>query len=496
VQVGRVDPITSNPATPTLDPSNGYAAFGPGSNPFNQMLQIVDNKNRQDKFNLHNQGPETLDASGHSLTLSAQLDSVQFKSITGYRKYKSDFTDGVLHSDGGTYYGIYPGDTSPSILPVFESSDLKHQNQVSQEFQAIGSAFGDKLNYVVGLYYFNENGKESDGWAVTFASPDNVINIYYPDTYGNWYRIKSESRAIYGQVTYDLTDRLSLTLGSRYSNDEKELTLTNEDPVINATQKDDHSWSDTTFSGNIDYMVNESMNVYFKIAEGYASGLYNPGVIDRAPGVTNPTQAALTPVDPEETTSYELGIKSMWLDDRLRFNAAAFWNDNDNLQVTDFVDGTRISFNSGTSNAKGVELELTALLAEGLTVDATYGYNNMDYDTAGYKQTAPKNTGALGIQYDWGMELGLLTTRLDVTYTDKSYFSAKNRTVSAEDRTLLNGRITLSEIELPQGELKFALWGRNLTDEEYKIHGAGFAGYDAYTWGDPRSYGVDAVYEF
>lgn len=66
----------------------------------------------------------------------------------------------------------------------------------------------------------------------------------------------------------------------------------------------------------------------------------------------------------------------------------------------------------------------------------------------------------------------------------------------ADDRTLLNGRITLSEIELPKGELQFALWGRKLTDEEYKVHGAAFAGYDAYTWGNPHSYGVDAVYEF
>ncbi len=499
LQVGTVNAAAQSPTVPTLNASNGSRIDG---NPFYQMLAIADNNNRKDKFDLINQGSETLDASGHSLTLSAQLDHVEFKSITSYRKYKSDFLDGN-HIDGGTYYGTAAGDTDPSWLPAFWTTGLKHQNQVSQEFQAIGDALNERLNYVLGLYYFNENGKESNPWIATFNTTSFLLdpneastNIFYPDQYGNFYRIKSESRAIYGQLTYDLTDRLSLTFGSRYSNDEKELTLTTEDPLLTATEKADHGWTETTFTGIIDYVVTDDMNVYFKVAEGYASGLFNPGVIDRNP--TNPitTEGALTPVDPEETTAYEIGIKSMWLDQRLQFNGAVFYNDNDNLQITDFVDGIRVSFNSGSSDAKGVELEIVALLTEGLTMDASYGYLNMDFDDRARSQGSPKNTGTVGIQYELGMNFGLLTTRVDATYTDESYFSSTNRSVSADDRTLLNGRITLSEVELPTGQLQFALWGRNLTDEEYKIHGAGFAGYNAYTWGNPRSYGFDAIYEF
>jgi iron complex outermembrane receptor protein len=139
---------------------------------------------------------------------------------------------------------------------------------------------------------------------------------------------------------------------------------------------------------------------------------------------------------------------------------------------------------------------VVALLMEGLTLDASYGYLNMDFDDNSRSQGSPKNTGTAGIQYEMPLDFGLLTSRLDMTYTDESYFSATDRSVKADDRTLLNARLTLSEVPLANGEMKFALWGRNLTDEEYIIHGANFGFYNGYTWGQPLSYGIDAVYEF
>ena len=132
---------------------------------------------------------------------------------------------------------------------------------------------------------------------------------------------------------------------------------------------------------------------------------------------------------------------------------------------------------------------------DGLRLDAAYGHLNLDFDDDTRSQSSPENTGTMGMQYEWNMDMGMLITRVDATYTDESYFSSTNRDVNAKDRTLLNARITLTEVELSKGQLQFALWGRNLTDEEYKVHGAGFAGYNAYTWGDPLSYGLDLTYE-
>lgn len=493
-QVGRLDEGLDDPSITTLvtGQSDIPGAPAPGlytGNAFSQM--VVDNDDRQDEFELRGAAEEELEVFGHALTLSWLVGDLELKSITGYRDYDSDFPG--LHVDAGTYYGAAAGSTEQAWLPAFYTNGDKEQDQFSQELQAIGSAFDNRLNYVMGLYYFEEEGTEVNPWLITFH---NGGTNYLVPNYGAFYEIEAESQAVYGQFTYDFTDRLSVTLGGRYSDDSKELTLTENDPILDADEKADDDWQETTFTGIVDYVVTDDMNIYAKIAEGYASGLFNPGTVDRSPLTPETTEPALTPVDPEETTSYEIGIKSMWLDQRLKFNAAVFYNDNDNLQITDFVDGVRVSINSGTSEAWGGEFEVIAMPIEGLYLNASYGYLDLDFDDPAREQGSPENTGTIGGQYEMNLDFGLLTTRLDMTYTDESFFSSTDRSVQADDRTLLNARVTLSELDVAQGEVRVALWGRNLTDEEYKLHGANVGFFNAYTWGDPVSYGLDLTYEF
>ncbi|TNF34877.1 MAG: TonB-dependent receptor, partial [Gammaproteobacteria bacterium] len=102
-----------------------------------------------------------------------------------------------------------------------------------------------------------------------------------------------------------------------------------------------------------------------------------------------------------------------------------------------------------------------------------------------------------GIQYDTPeKDWGQLSFRVDASYQDDILFSATDTTVGQEARTLLNGRITLSQIPVGEGDLKAAVWGRNLTDEEYRVHGTNFGFYTSYLWGEPRTFGVDVTYEF
>ena len=75
-------------------------------------------------------------------------------------------------------------------------------------------------------------------------------------------------------------------------------------------------------------------------------------------------------------------------------------------------------------------------------------------------------------------------------------FSISDPRVKSDPRTLLNARLTLAEVESLGGAFRFALWGKNLADEEYIMHGANFGAYTGYTWGQPRTYGVDVAYEF
>jgi len=94
------------------------------------------------------------------------------------------------------------------------------------------------------------------------------------------------------------------------------------------------------------------------------------------------------------------------------------------------------------------------------------------------------------------MDVGELSARLDMTYTSASSFSAADNETRGASRTLYNGRIALDAIEAFDGEVRVALWGKNLTDEEYIVHGANFSFFRSYVWGAPRSVGVDLSYNY
>ncbi|NIB39818.1 TonB-dependent receptor [Pseudomaricurvus alkylphenolicus] len=485
----------------TIDTVTGAGIAG---NPFAAMAAVAEPDKRLDTFNMDSVGAEHVDIQGHNLTLSWVMGDVELKSISAYRHYEAIVES--LDTDGVAYTGIaldpaqnYQAPLFPiQMAPVyiFNSSNQKSQQQFSQEFQAIGSALEERLNYVVGLYYFEEDGKELNPWQITIynpmASPFAALSL----NIGSFYKIESKSEALFGQFTYDVDEQLSVTLGLRYSKDEKTLTLLSEDPGLLQDHSESEDWSKFTAALTANYQLNNDISLYAKVSEGYASGLFNPGTIGRASFPAD-TSAALTPVDPEEVLSWELGMKSTLLNNRLRINLATFYNDNTNLQVTDFVGGIRRSFNSGESTTTGLELDAVAVLAEGLMLNVSAGYLDVDFDDATKTQSSPRDTATLGLEYSFApLSFGQLVMRLDATYTGSSRTSFNDPDTAIDSRTLLNARIGLEELELGKGSLRVAAWARNLTDEEYRFHGANFSFYRGYTWGDPRSVGVDVIYEF
>jgi len=173
--------------------------------------------------------------------------------------------------------------------------------------------------------------------------------------------------------------------------------------------------------------------------------------------------------------------------------------------------------NAGKGTYQGVEFELTVVPVDGLTVDLTYGYLDAEFDeyealnpdtnqledVSDFMSVpqAPENTGALGMQYDFEpFGFGQLSARIDVSYKDEMVFHPyQNLYDSADDRTLVDARLSLNEIPLGEnmGTLRISAWGKNLTDEEYRSWGIDFGalGFAGDTYGDPLSYGLDLVYE-
>lgn len=477
----------------------------PNDNPFMQALNAgaVDFDKPLDRYDLDGTGVESADIRGHNLTLSYALGDLELKSISAYREL--DLKVVGAENDGGAW-----------TYPLFETGTaaiggrITRQQQFSQEFQLNGTAMDERLQFVTGLYYFEEDGKErNNNWdtllpigQVAPGIPLLMLNTLVPPPMGlgEVYTIDNKTWAVYSQFSYIpalLDDKLTLTLGLRYTEDEKTATILDATPNWTKTE----TWSNFNPSITADYQIDDQVNIYAKIATGYVAGGHP---------VRSSNQAAFElTVDEEEVVDYEVGLKSTWFNNRLRVNAAAYLYDYTDLQISDFQSGSSILVNAGEATLRGFELEATAVLTEGLVMDLNYGYTDYDYekyinggvdvsDTA--RAGAPQHTWALGFGYDFlPSRFGQLSMRVDTTFTDEHHFNTRQFERDwADDRRLINARVTLSDIPVSKGDLRIAIWAKNLEDEEYRDFGIDFEslGFAGNTWGEPRTYGLDVIYEF
>lgn len=494
LQITHLGPGATDPnILGTFDLTSG--AFLAGYNPLSEMLSVLEPDDRLEKFHLDGNTEEHTEISGHNLTVVWDSDVMTIKSITAMRDYESELPGNDL--DGGSWK--FNGES----IPMFHAENKKEQDQFSQEFQFIGSTLDGKLDYVAGLFYFEEDGREINPWDAMFYLNDPsrpVLLRGLGAAAGSWYAIDNESRAVFGQAKYYINDSWDVTLGLRYTEDQKEITLLDSDPRIDGEHTANNEWSKFTADLVVGWQYNDDLSFYGKRAEGYNAGVFSLGALNHLD--YSDFEVFDTPADPEEITSYEIGMKSEWLDRSLRLNVAAYFNDNENLQITEVVNGVRTVRNSGENESYGLEVDFVALLGRGFTINGAYGYRKTDFDEeAGVGRSDGKNTGRLSLVWGTGTQLGYLSARIDTTYTDAQEFSS-SPFGNADERTLIGARVGLADINLGNyGQLRAAIWGRNLTDEEYKVYGQDLGsnqglGYAGNSFGTPRTYGIDITYEY
>ena len=431
---------------------------------------------------------EKSEIEGHALHLDwglgelGALGDVTLKSITSYRELN---WDDWLDIDG-------------SPVDAFHSARYVDYEQTSQEFQLLGKT--DRVNYVLGLYYFEE---EAD-----VTNPITFFGVFGSPTGTNYYGLEGESRAVFGQLDWKpgaamLQDRLTVTLGARYTEEEKDQYI--EHPTF--AGKADDNWNNFSPAVTLTWELTDDANIYARYAEGWKSGGFN--------GESDTLAAFELGYDPEEVQSYELGLKSRWLDNRLQVNAAAFENKVDDMQVSVFLaDGSAASVvdNAGEATIQGFELEVLAMPLDNLQLNLNWGYLDPEYDEyidAGVNVAddrefpySPENTVNAGIQYTIPQVLpccGDLTARVDWSFVDDRVAypePIQNLHSQLDSYSLLNARLTLSAIALGEGKLKVAAWGTNLTDEAYRINTLPFIIWTVSYFGEPRTYGMDLSYEF
>ncbi|HEY8351135.1 MAG TPA: TonB-dependent receptor, partial [Sphingomonadales bacterium] len=459
-------------------------------------------------------GPNTgsLDVWGVSATIDWRLGDVNLRSITAYRD-QEDFS-------GVDYDG--------SPMQIAEQLANFKSDQFSQELQLFGD-IGERGQWLVGGYFARETSDVLfDAW---FLQPMVGPALHLDSA------LKTRSYAAFTSVTLGLTDDLSVTGGLRYSKDKKKFSdradfvsnpflggapssvyadgvvfVPDVGPMpaflpVGTVKTAERSWDELSPKASIEYRASDDVFLYGSWSRGYKSGSFNGRALTASPG----------PVayEPETVTAYELGAKLDLLDNRLRLNLAAFQTDYNDIQVTVLIaDGPVVNtptVNAGKARIRGFEAELAAVPAPGLRIDGSLGYVDAEFrrlnapttfpnaevpftTDAKFAQT-PEWTATLGVQYEVPLgNAGSITLRGDINHRSKIYPNVPNIEMVADGSlTLINARITYLS---PNEDWQFAVFGTNLTDEEYKSFGFVAFGIATGYYGPPRQYGVSVTRRF
>ncbi|WP_235538112.1 TonB-dependent receptor [Sphingomonas sp. Root720] len=423
---------------------------------------------------------------GGSATLNVSLDRVDLTSITAYQH--------------NSLYEFYDADASNQFF--FNSDIGEKSSQFSEELRATGT-FG-QFSGLVGLYYGQEKVRRFD---TNYYGPSSRNGALAGGTLNRRvdFDLDTKSYAAFGQIDWKPTDQLTVTAGARYSRDRKQADyqLTNDrGPLIFIPYQ--LSLPTKTFTSfdptaSVKYQFTPAVMAYASFATGYKSGGFQYNAL-------TPLSASQT-VRPEDVKSYEVGIKSRFLDNRIRANLAVFRMDYSDLQTLRFitVNGQSINVinNAAKSRITGVELETQFQITPELRLTANYSHLNAKYrnyvfnatvDFSGNRmQFAPRNSFYIAADYD------VDPFSLHVGYNWRSRF------FHAAD----NNKTDLNSIEKPLGlleamvaykitpQLRLSAFGNNLLDKRYRtlvINVTGFTQREVYA--SPRTVGLRLNFDY
>ncbi len=450
------------------DPSVYYSTFWPGS----ENLP-------EDKVNIDLKGGEGYDVADIELfTLHADYeinDNYSLSSITAYKAYDFDYLEDY---DAGPLY----------VNNYRQANDVEY---VSQDIRL--NFAGDTVNWFVGASAYREtiDGEfearySEDDMCIALSltdaddfdfslDPSGMVdgcdNLIFEDYWGEdidpndiladksefaYVDVENDGWAVFGDVTYSATEALDLTVGARYTVDNKWMSnevLDSEGALYNhfnyefwTTEAitDSHKWSEFTPRFAANYTLSEEVSLYANASKGYKSGGYatfgftveNP---DYGYEVTN-ADVSPSRFDPEEVMSYEIGAKTKLLDNSMNLNIALFAYDYTDLQLVYFDQGSSQVANMGEAEGRGIEADLRYLPAENWDIYASWAYLDTEItddtkmvDLGGCGGCAgnalpfsPEITASAVVTYEHPMAGGNLFFTGEIVYQDEMYGGADN----------------------------------------------------------------------
>ncbi|WP_313465554.1 TonB-dependent receptor [Stenotrophomonas sp.] len=397
-------------------------------------------------------------------------------------------------------------DTTP--VKLADVSGTYDDNQVSNELQLNYDA-GGRVRGVVGLYQF----KGEAGGQIQ----NNYFSVQFADNQG---KVLTDSIALYADWTFDLTNKLKLDVGARYTDEDKRAIVLNRlyaDPgftrpvAVTADFDKKTNFSNVSPKVSLDYQITPDVMVYGLATRGFKSGGYNI----RANAVAVPRSAE--PFDDETVDSFEIGSKMGFFDQRLFLNLSAFHNKYKDIQLSVFTgidtngDGIDDSFfgdftNAGKGTVNGLEIEYQYLPTQHWLISGNLAWLDAKYDeymdrginvAKQMKFTnAPEYSGAVNVEYRTDLANGgNLSARVSYSYQSEVWPTTD---LSPVIRQGGYGLVNAGVVWRVDDAWTLSLQGTNLADKEYRTTGYNIPAVGTLIgfYGAPRQYSLSARYDF
>jgi len=485
------------PATLAAEGPDGYCA--PEYYTSGECTDLAGYANTSDNLyqgDYHLEGKDKVETYGASATLTWDLGAMSLISVSGYDHADRDDVE----------------DTDAGPTDILTARYQAKQWAASQELR-LQSNGDNQLNWVAGLYFARDELDTRSYYDVfrVINTGDTMNELLAGIGVFGWpFTQDTDSYAAFGQVDYKFTDKLTGTVGLRYSADDKTFhydSIYSSDvggPIVPLFTIDDSKTFDSV-SGRLGlkYQVSDDVNVHGSYNRGYKSGGFF--------GAQSADPASVVPYDDESVDAYEVGLKSQLFGGLLTANLAAFYYDYKDLQVYTLVvdPNTNLTVqnftNASNAEVKGFEAELAASPIDGLDLslaasflDATYkNFTSLGDDYSGNTLPNAPETSLTGTaRYQWALFGGNAEAQADLSYRSKVYYDTRNvERLSDGDRTFVNLRFGWKPAT---GGMEYGIFGRNVFGETnigdiIPIEGLGF---DLFSMGPRQTAGVYARFNY
>jgi iron complex outermembrane receptor protein len=461
----------------------------------------------QGKFLAFNSAPVAtkFPAWGVSARVEQELGFAKLLSITAYRQFEE--------------HTVFDQDLAPVDVVTVNIGTITRN--FSQELQ-LQSNKGGPLTWILGVYYFRSK-TNIDPQTLSGAAAGAAISTTLRD------QQILNSYSGFGELTYEFLPDTRLTLGARYTTDKYSLAVqprtAASGAVIGAGFDAQATFSEPTYRAILDHRFTPDVMAYISYSRGFKSGGYNvpgPGNFSAATPNGDP------PVKPEKIDAYEIGLKTQFFDNRVRFNVAAFKYKYQDIQVVNSATGASVIVNAAEANIEGVDFDATFAPTANLTFTFGGAFLNSKYgsfpfgpsfiprpavctptpantgpvtggnlrcnvDLSGNQLSrSPKFTGTIGVNYRLPTDVGDFTFNGSLYHNSGFFWEAGNH-LRQNSYELLNGSITWRS---KSGGMELGIFGKNLTNAYYYSYGAESTFAYGVSPAQPRTYGVTAAVHF